>query len=135
MIIGRADQKVTSRIESAIWTDTHLPSWENVLPGDIVSMTNDIHIEFYTKWKPVKNGIYPYESIRTMKIFLWSNFEISKSSWITTMAKFRITKTDQIASDRKVLNVSKLCLFSIIREAKKIKYNWTIFSISMSNAI
>jgi hypothetical protein len=37
------------------------------------------------------------------------------------MAKFRITKTDQIASDIKVLNVSKLCLFSIIREAKKNK--------------
>jgi hypothetical protein len=42
----------------------------------ISNIINDI---FYTKLRPVQNGIYPYQSIRVIKTFYYQILKISRS--------------------------------------------------------
>ena len=61
-------------------------------PGGTTTTTNDINIEFYTKWKFGENGIYPYESIKAIEIVCYQILKMSRKSWIIDMAKCSVTE-------------------------------------------
>jgi len=59
----------------------------NIFPMGSAAISKIINDKFYTKLKPVQNGIYPYELIRVMKTFCYQILKISRILWIIGMGK------------------------------------------------